>query len=106
MCVEDTVSFSTSTSGTTRVSNSLRERSRSGSPLALLPKRKFSPTDTCVAPSFSISTSSMNCSADFDGELAVERDRHELLHVEPRDQVALDRRRVEQLRQRLRRDAR
>ena len=83
----------------------LRARaSRSGSPFAPLPKRKFSPTETCVAPSCSISTSWTNSSADFDGEVAVERDRDELVHAEPGDQVALDRGRVEQLRQRLRRD--
>ena len=46
--VEETVSPSTSTSGTTRVSNSSRAASISGSPFALAPKRKFSPTETCL----------------------------------------------------------
>ena len=61
--VEETVSPSTSTSGTTRVSNSGRAASISGSPLALAPKRKFSPTETRSAPSFSIRTCSMKSSA-------------------------------------------
>ena len=48
--VEETVSPSTSTSGTTRVSNSSRSASICGVPLALVPKRKFSPTETFVGP--------------------------------------------------------
>ena len=61
--VEETVSPSTSTSGTTRVSNSERASSIAGSPCALAPKRKFSPTETCLASSFSSSTRSMKSSA-------------------------------------------
>src|SRR4051812_42227301 len=60
MWVEETISPSTSTSGTTRGSNAVCARSRSASPLALWPKRKFSPTDTVVAPSFATRMSSMN----------------------------------------------
>ena len=61
--VEETVSPSTSTSGTIRVSKSVRAASISGSPFALAPKRKFSPTETRSAPSRAIRTSSMNSSA-------------------------------------------
>ena len=61
--VEETVSPSTSTSGTTRVSNSGRAASIAGSPFALAPKRKFSPTETRSAPSRSIRTCSMKSSA-------------------------------------------
>ena len=57
--VEETVSPPTSTSGTTLVLNSARAASISGSPWALAPKRKFSPTETRSAVSRSISTSSM-----------------------------------------------
>ena len=46
-----------------RVSKRSSARRRSVSPRALWPKRKFSPTDTCVAPSAPTSTSSMNCCA-------------------------------------------
>ena len=45
--VEETASPSTSIRGTTLVSNSEWAASISGSPLALAPKRKFSPTETC-----------------------------------------------------------
>ena len=51
--LEETISPSTSTSGTTRASNSSREASISGSPFAFAPKRKFSPTETFSAPSVS-----------------------------------------------------
>ena len=62
--VEETVSPSTSTSGTTRVSNSECASSIAGSPLALAPKRKFSPTETCLASSFArAGRASMNSSA-------------------------------------------
>ena len=61
--VDETVSPSTSTSGTTPVSNSEWPRSISGSPLAFLPKRKFSPTETRVAPSVSIRIREQNSSA-------------------------------------------
>ena len=63
--VEETMPPSTSTRGTMRVSKSPEPWSISGSPLALAPNRKFSPTDTLVAPSFSTSTSEMNSSAVF-----------------------------------------
>ena len=62
------------------------------SPSAPCPKRKFSPTDTCPAPSRPTSTSSTNASALAGGEVVVEGDHHELLHAQAGDQVALDRR--------------
>ena len=61
--VEETVSPSTSTRGTTTVSNSGRLLSISGSPLARLPKRKFSPTLTRSAPSRSTRIPLQNSSA-------------------------------------------
>src|SRR5918994_3269830 len=60
MCVEETISPSSSTSSATRVSNASCARSSTVSPLALLPKRKFSPTETVRAPSRSTSSRSMN----------------------------------------------
>src|SRR6266545_648281 len=51
--LEETISPSTSTSGTTLVSNSSRDARSAGSPLARAPKRKFSPTETVSAPSVS-----------------------------------------------------
>ena len=50
MCDEETISPSTSTSSTMRVSNAASARSSAVSPLARWPKRKFSPTDTRSAP--------------------------------------------------------
>ena len=47
----------------TRVSNAVCSRSSAASPRARLPKRKFSPTDTQVAPSRAISSWSMNSCA-------------------------------------------
>ncbi len=66
MWLEETVSPSTSTSGTTRVSNSGRDARKAASPVAFLPKRKFSPTETRSAPSPSTRTSWTNCSALFE----------------------------------------
>ena len=63
MRVEEIVSPSASTSGTILVSNSSRSESISGVPFALAPKRKFSPIETCVAPSLPTRMSSMNSSA-------------------------------------------
>src|SRR4051794_29542893 len=63
MCVEDTISPATSTSGTTRASKASWRRSRSASPMALCPKRKFSPTETRSAPRRSTSTLSTNSCA-------------------------------------------
>ena len=60
MWLEETISPSTSTSVTTRVSKRPSAASIAGSPAARWPKRKFSPTDTCVACSRSTSTWSMN----------------------------------------------
>ena len=99
--VEETVSPSTSTSGTTLVSNSSWERSMSGSPLAFLPKRKFSPTETRLASSVSIRIREQNSSASIARELVVEGDDHQLLDAEPLDHVALDLERHDQLRRRL-----
>src|ERR1044072_8529827 len=48
--VEETASPSTSTSGTTRVSNSGGASSISGAPWALAPQRKVSPTETRAEP--------------------------------------------------------
>src|SRR5687767_1341896 len=61
--VEETVSPSTSTSGTTLVSNSSWAASISGSPRALRPKRKFSPTETFFASRRSSRICEQNCSA-------------------------------------------
>src|SRR5918995_2199 len=61
--VDDTVSPSTSTNGTTLVSNSPWAASIPGSPRALAPKRKFSPTETSRAPSRSIRTPRTKSSA-------------------------------------------
>ena len=46
MWLEDTISPSTSSNGITRVEKRSSSASICGSPLARLPKRKFSPTDT------------------------------------------------------------
>ena len=106
MWLEETVSPAASTSGTTRVSNSSCARRNSGVPRAPLPKRKFSPTDTCSAPSRSISTSLHELLGALRGEALVERDHHELVHAEPGDQVALHREGADQLRRGLRMDHR
>ena len=106
MWLEDTVSPATSTSGTTRVSNSWCERSSSGVPRASLPKRKFSPTETCSAPEPADQHLLARSPRPAAGELAVERDHHQLVHPQPGDQVALDRERVEQLGRGLRVDHR
>ena len=98
--VEETVSPSTSTSGTTRVVNSERAASISGSPFALAPKRKFSPTETLSAPSREISTSSMKLSALRVANSSVEGDDDELGDPQAVDQVPLDAERGDQLRQR------
>ena len=63
MWLEEIVSPSASTSETTRVSNSSCSARKSAVPLAPLPKRKFSPTDTRCAPSRATSTSWTNSSA-------------------------------------------
>ena len=60
MWLELTISPSISTSGATCVSKRPSAASSAGSPCALWPKRKFSPTDTRVAPSAPTRTSSMN----------------------------------------------
>ena len=70
MRVDETVSPSTSTSGSTLVSNSSRERSISASPRALRPNRKFSPTATSLALSCSIRIRSQNSSASIDEKLS------------------------------------
>ena len=88
--VEETVSPSTSTSGTTRVSNSSRAASISASPFALAPKRKFSPTETRSAPSLSSSTCSTKSSALRWAKSSVEGDHDQLLDAEAFDHVALD----------------
>src|SRR4051812_48268961 len=63
MWLELTTSPSTSSSGTTRVSKCSSAASSAASPWALWPKRKFSPTLTCVACTFSTSTWSMKSPA-------------------------------------------
>ena len=100
--VEETVSPSTSTSGTTRVSNSGRAASISGSPFALAPKRKFSPTETRSAPSRLDQDVLDEVLGGTGGELLVEGDHDQLAHAEPLDHVALDREGHDQLRQRRR----
>ena len=100
--VEETVSPSTSTSGTTRVSNSSRAASIFGSPLALAPKRKFSPTETCSAPSLLDQDLLDEFLGAALGELLVEGDHDQLLDAEPLDHVALDPEGHDQLRQRRR----
>ena len=80
MWLEETISPSTSTSGTTRVSKRVvGGAAAAASPFALWPKRKFSPTQTCVAPSRSTSTWSMKSCASRAAKRAVERDDDELL---------------------------
>ena len=65
MWLEETISPSTSSSGTTRVSKRRSARAAGRRrPRALWPKRKFSPTETCVAPSRPTSTWSMKSCAD------------------------------------------
>ena len=101
--VEETVSPSTSTSGTTRVSNSARARQhlrvalRLGAEAEVLADR-----DLASAPSRSIRTCSMKSSALRLGELLVEGDHDQLLDPEAVDHVALDREGHDQLRQRRR----
>ena len=87
-----------------RVSNSSREASISGSPFALAPKRKFSPTETCLAPSFSTRILLDELLGGDLRELLVERDHDQLLDAEAVDHVALDLERHDQLRRRLRVD--
>ena len=76
MWLEETISPSTSSSGTTRVSkrSSAREQSRRR-PGARWPKRKFSPTETCVAPSALDEHVVDEVLGAARGEVAVERDR-------------------------------
>jgi hypothetical protein len=63
MWLEETTSPSTSSNGTTRVVKRSSARSSAVSPCAPWPKRKFSPTLTCAAPSRPTSTSSTNSAA-------------------------------------------
>ena len=63
MCVEETISPSSSTISTTRVANAVCAAAASRRRCARWPKRKFSPTETHVAPSRSISSWSMNSCA-------------------------------------------
>ena len=104
MWVEETISPSTSTSGTTRGSNAFCARSRSASPLALWPKRKFSPTDTSVGAELADEHVVDELLRPLGGERAVERDHHELAHAEAGDQVGLDVERGQQLRRGVGRD--
>ena len=79
----------------------------SGSPFALAPKRKFSPTETCSAPSRSTRTRSMKSSAAI---AARTRSSNGITTSSstprPVDHVALDLERHDQLRRRLRVDDR
>ena len=63
------------------------------SPLAPLPKRKFSPTDTLLGAELADQHLLDELLGVLGGELAVERDHDQLLDAEPGDQVALDRER-------------
>ena len=105
MWLEETVSPATSTSGTTRVSNSVRAE-QPASPSRPCPKRKFSPTDTFPAPSRPTRMSSTNSSASRAAKSSSKGIDHELLHAQAGDQVALDRGRGQQLRRGLRADHR
>ena len=106
MCDEETTSPSTSRSGTTRVSKRGSSRSICASPWALWPKRKFSPTLTCVAATRSTSTCSTKSLRVLGGERAVERDHHQLLDTQRGDQLRLAVERRQQLGLRARRDHR
>ena len=64
----------------------------SGSPFALAPKRKFSPTDTCSAPERLDQDPAAELLGGMLGELVIERDHDQLLDPEALDHVALDRR--------------
>ena len=101
MWLEETISPSTSTSGTTRVSKRPSAASISGSPAARCPKRKFSPTETCVACSRSTRMWSMNSCGVWCGEAVVERDHDELVDAERGDQLGLGVEAGQQLRRRL-----
>ena len=91
MWVEETISPSTSTSGDdARLERGLRRAAGRRRPCAWWPKRKFSPTDTCVAPSAPTRTSSMNSCGACAANERVERDHDQLAHAEPGDQVGLD----------------
>ncbi len=65
MCVDEMISPSSSTSRETRVANASWACSSAASPRARWPKRKFSPTDTRSAPSWSTSTRSTNSCGDW-----------------------------------------
>ena len=70
-------------------------------PFALAPKRKFSPTETLLAPSrFDQDLRDELLGGDLH-ELLVERDHHQLLDPEPVDDVALHVERHDQLRRRI-----
>ena len=103
MWVEETISPSTSTSSTTRVSNASWARSSAGVALARGGRSGSSPPPTRArAPSRSTSTWSMNSCAVCAANDAVERDHDQLRDAEAGDQVGLDGQRREQLRRRVR----
>ena len=101
MWLEETISPSTSTSGTTRVSKRPSAASISGSPAARCPKRKFSPTDTRVACRRSHQNVVDELLGRLVGKAAIERDHDQLVHTQPADQVGLGIEAGEQLRSRL-----
>ena len=82
MWLELTTSPSTSRSGTTRVSKRSSPASSAGSPLALWPKRKFSPTETCVALQRVDEDLVDELGGGLGGALAVEGHDHDLLDAE------------------------
>ena len=103
MWVEETISPSSSTISVTRVSNAVCSRNSAVSPRARLPKRKFSPTDTQVAPQPLDQLVVDELLRGLRHPLAVERDHDQLVDPEAGDQVGLLLERREQLGRGLRR---
>ena len=97
---------STSTSSTTRVRNASCARSSATSPCARWPKRKFSPTLTCSAPSRPTSTSSMKSCGDWLANAPSNGITTSSCTPRPGDQVGLGGQRRDQLRRLVRRDDR
>ena len=84
---------STSTSGTTRVSNSALRAQQLGVALGALPEAEVLPDRHAARRPAARPAPPRRTARRFVGELAGRRDHHQLLHPEPGDQVALDRER-------------
>ena len=98
MCVEETISPSTSTSGTTRASNASWRRSSVGVARGPVAEAEVLAHRHALAPAAARpARESMNSCGPLRRERAVERDHDELAHPEAGDQVGLDVERGQQL---------